>query len=167
MLHYICAMNVTIRHITAADNPLIAGIIRSSLTEYGLNQPGTVYYDASTDHLYELFQTERSVYYVAEYENKIIGGAGIYPSNGLPEGVCELSKMYVLQAQRGQGVGKALLHRCIDFAAAAGYKKMYLESMPELTGAISLYGRYGFEHLKAPLGNTGHYFCTVWMQKQL
>lgn len=157
----------TIRHITAADNPLIAGIIRSSLTEYGLNQPGTVYYDTSTDQLFELFQKERSVYYVAEHDGKVTGGAGIYPSNGLPEGVCELSKMYVLQEERGQGVGKVLLNKCIEHAVTAGYKKIYLESMPELTGAIGLYGRYGFEHLKAPLGDTGHYFCTVWMQKQL
>ena len=46
---------VTIRTIQPADNPALAIIIRNALAEFGANKPGTVYYDATTDALYELF----------------------------------------------------------------------------------------------------------------
>ena len=55
------------------------------LTEFNANKPGTVYFDATTDNLFELFQKEKSVYYVAEINGKVVGGCGIYPTEGLPE----------------------------------------------------------------------------------
>ena len=36
---------------------MLAQIIRTSLAEFGANKPGTVYFDPTTDALYELFQT--------------------------------------------------------------------------------------------------------------
>jgi putative acetyltransferase len=72
-----------------------------TLAEFGANHPGTVYYDPTTDALYELFQKNGSIYYVAELNGELIGGAGIYPSDGLPAGTCELVKMYLLPQARG------------------------------------------------------------------
>jgi putative acetyltransferase len=156
-----------IRNIQPGDNPLIATIIRSSLTEFGVNKPGTVFTDESTDHLYELFQKERSIYYVAEQDKVLVGGAGIFPSDGLPENVCELVKMYLKKEVRGKGLGKELIDRCLEYAAAAGYNKIYLETFPELGRAVSVYEKYGFKYLDGPMGNTGHYSCNVWMLKEL
>ena len=158
---------IIIRNIQPADNPVIAKIIRSSLTEFGVNKPGTVYTDESTDHLYELFQKEKSIYYVAEQEETLLGGAGIFPSDGLPENVCELVKMYLKKEVRGQGLGKELIDRCLDFAASAGYSKVYLETFPELGRAVNVYEKYGFKYLQGPMGNTGHFGCNVWMLKEL
>ena len=56
---------ITIRKITKQDNSTLATIIRSCLTEFGADKPGTVYYDESTDHLYELFNNPQSVYFVS------------------------------------------------------------------------------------------------------
>ena len=59
--------DILIRPISLADNAAIANIIRRSLEEFGANHPGTVYYDDSTDHLFELFQsTPLSAYFIAE-----------------------------------------------------------------------------------------------------
>lgn len=159
---------VSIRQIQPADNPLLASIIRTSLTEFGANKPGTVYYDATTDDLYNLFKLPRSIYYVAERNgNTIMGGAGIYPSDGLPNGTCELVKMYLDKAYRGMGVGKLLIDKCLQFAKNAGYRQVYLETMPELEKAVTVYEKFGFEYLCGPLGNTGHYGCSMWMLKVL
>ncbi|MBE7173314.1 MAG: GNAT family N-acetyltransferase [Williamsia sp.] len=158
---------ISIRTIQPTDNAALASLVRTTLTEFGLNKPGTVYYDGSTDHLFELFQKEKSVYYVAEQEGSIIGGAGIYPSDGLPEGMCELVKMYLKPAARGKGLGRTLIQRCLDFAAAVGYTQVYLETMPELEQAASVYKKFGFVHLDQQLGNTGHFGCKVWMLKKL
>ncbi len=159
--------NIALRTITSFDNSAIADIIRESLAEFGANKPGTVYYDKSTDHLYDLFKKQGSIYYVAEKNNNLLGGAGIYPSEGLPEGVCELVKMYLKKEARGLGLGRHLIEKSLAFAAMAGYDTVYLETMPELRKAVSVYEKFGFEYLAGPIGNTGHFGCDVWMSKKL
>jgi putative acetyltransferase len=159
--------SVTIRTIQPADNPSLAVIIRNALAEFGANKPGTVYYDATTDALYELFQTPGSSYYVASANGQLIGGAGIYPSPGLPPDTAELVKMYLSPAARGKGTGKMLIEKALQFAGEAGYRKVYLETMPELRKAMSVYEKFGFRYLDGPLGNTGHFGCKLWMLKEL
>ena len=156
------------RTIQAGDNAELALIIRNTLAEFKANKPGTVYYDESTDHLFEVFRSaERSIYYVALSNEVIIGGAGIYPTDNLPEGTCELVKLYLSPAARGKGIGKLLMEKCLGAAKELGYKKVYLETMPELTIAIPMYEKFGFTYLDAAQGNSGHTGCDVWMIKDL
>jgi putative acetyltransferase len=156
-----------IRTIQPSDNKDLARIVRNTLAEFGANKPGTVYYDPTTDHLYEVFQKERSIYYVAELNDKIVGGSGIYPSDGLPPDVCELVKMYLLPEARGLGLGRDLIKRSLAFAKSAGYNKVYLETMPELKQALKVYEKFGFTYLDGPMGNTGHFGCDRWMILEL
>lgn len=158
---------VTIRTIQPADNQALAVIIRNALAEFGANKPGTVYYDVTTDALFELFQKQGSIYYVAEENNQLIGGAGIYPSPGLPPDTCELVKMYLSPVARGKGTGKMLIEKALQFASDTGYRKVYIETMPELRKAMSVYEKFGFRYLDGPLGNTGHFGCGIWMLKEL
>ncbi len=155
--------NVFIRTIQPGDNKALAVIVRNTLAEFGANRPGTVYYDPTTDTLYQVFQKERSIYHVALINNEIVGGAGIFPTDGLPADTCELVKMYLVPKARGFGLGKDLINRCIDAAKSLGYSKMYLETMPELKKALSVYEKFGFKHLNGPMGNSGHYGCDRWM----
>lgn len=156
-------MRITISPIAAEDNPFIAKIIRSTLEEFNANKCGTVYYDSSTDHLYELFQKDRSGYYIARVDEKIVGGGGLFPSDGLPEDTCELVKMYLLQEARGTGIGAKLILQAMETARSFGFKRMYIETMPELKKAMSVYEKFGFSYLDAPMGNTGHHGCSIWM----
>ena len=157
---------IKIRIIEQKDNAALANVIRKTLEEFGANHPGTVYYDESTDHLFEIFDSEpRSRYYVAEWNDEIMGGGGIYPTEGLPADTCELVKMYLLPQVRGIGLGSTLIQKCIDTAKDLGYKNIYLESMPELEKALKTYEKFGFEYLNAPMGNTGHYGCEKWMKR--
>jgi putative acetyltransferase len=159
--------DIHIRLIQPTDNAALAVIIRDSLSEFGANKPGTVFYDPTTDALYELFQSPGSFYLVAENSNQLLGGAGIFPSAGLPTGVCELVKMYLHKAARGKGLGRLLINQCLEKAKTLGYKKVYLETMPELGKAVSVYEKFGFSYLNGPMGNTGHFGCDVWMIKEL
>jgi putative acetyltransferase len=135
---------ICIRPIQPADNAAVASIIRNTLEEFGIGKrPGTAYYDTATDDIYASFQATGSRYNVALLHDNIAGGAGIYPSPGLPEHVCELVKMYL------------------------GYRQVYLETMPELQKAMSVYEKFGFYYLQSSMGNTGHYSCTIWMLKDL
>ncbi|MFM9911597.1 MAG: GNAT family N-acetyltransferase [Chitinophagaceae bacterium] len=160
-------MDIVIRTIQQSDNKALAVIIRNSLAEFGANHPGTVYYDPTTDSLYELFQTKGSIYFVAEGNGEVLGGAGLFRSDGLPEGMVELVKMYLLPKARGIGLGKLLIEKVILFAKESSYKKIYIETMPELKQAMKVYEKFGFRYLNGPMGNTGHSGCSVWMLLEL
>ena len=159
--------HITIRAIQPADNFVLATIIRKSLEEFKANKPGTVYFDPTTDNLSEVFTAPGSKYFVVEENGLILGGGGIYPTQNLPEGICELVKLYLSHAARGKGIGKLLLEKCFEAAKGLGYTKMYLETMPELQQAMKVYEKFGFNYLKGPLGNTGHFGCSRWMLKNL
>ncbi len=161
MIHY------KIRTIAPGDNVALATIIRSVLAEFKADKPGTVYFDPTTDDLYSLFAVAHAEYLVVELDGKLVGGSGIYPTTGLPEGCTEIVKLYLLPEARGKGIGRKLIEECFAMAKSAGYKQVYLETLPELSNAVGLYESCGFRYLNAPLGNTGHFGCDLWMLKDL
>lgn len=159
--------NITIRPIQPSDNKDLAVIVRNTLAEFGAARPGTVYFDSSTDALFELFRMPQSAYFVAESDGKILGGGGIFPTEGLPEGTCELVKMYLLPEARGIGLGRTLIEKCLDTARKLGFQQVYLETLDELHLALKIYQKFGFEYLAAPMGTTKHFGCGLWMLKKL
>lgn len=158
---------VLIRVIEERDNEAMAAIIRAVLTEFNAAKCGTVYYDSTTDDLYNLFKKEKSAYYIAEINGKVVGGCGVYPTDGLPDGYCELVKLYLLPEARKTGLGKRLIEQSVAVAKEFGYTSMYLESLPELTKAVSLYQNSGFTYLSHALGDSKHFGCSLWMVKAL
>jgi putative acetyltransferase len=160
-------MQITYRRLKKEDNPVIASLIRTILEEFHIDRPGTAYTDPTTDDLFSLFSEPRSVYFVAQKDGRIVGGCGIYPTEGLPGDCTELVKYYVLPEERGQGIGKKLMELCIESARKFGYTRLYLETVPELGDAIRIYEKAGFEHISNAMGNSGHFFCNVWMLKNL
>src|SRR5688572_10990018 len=107
-------MNLVIRPLEENDNAELADLIRVVFREFKIDKPGTVYTDPTTDDLFALFQKERSIYWVAMVDGKIVGGCGIYPTPGLPTDYAELVKFYLLADYRGLGIGKALLEKCFS-----------------------------------------------------
>ena len=159
---------IQIRPIEQKDNLDIAKVIRGALEEFGANKPGTVYFDPTTDALFELFNnTPGSYYYIATIDNNVVGGAGIFPTENLPNGTCELVKLYLHKDARGTGLGKELLNTAMQWAKENGYTQVYLESMPELSKAVTIYENVGFKRIHQPLGNSGHCGCDIWMVKNL
>lgn len=156
-----------IREIKSNDNQILASIIRTSLKSFGLDRPGTVYTDPTTDDLFSLFKTPGSVYFVALKDDKVLGGCGIFPTKGLPTGHAELVKLYLSEESRGLGLGKALMEKSLDWARNFGYTDIYLETFNELNSAVGLYYKLGFKDLAAPMGDSGHHACEVWMLKCL
>ncbi len=156
-------MNIHYRLIESRDNQKLASVIRKALDDYGINSPGTVYTDPTTDTLFELFRKDKSIYWIAEYNDEIIGGCGIYPTPGLPEGCGELVKLYLNKDFRGKGIGKELMQKSILSAKELGYTSLYLESLPQLNDAIHLYKKVGFKEIDHRLGESGHFACNLWM----
>jgi putative acetyltransferase len=160
-------MKITFRPIEKKDNQVIAELIRNVMREFKIDRPGTIYTDPTTDNLYELFETPKSIYWLVEENGIVSGGCGIYPTKALPEGCAELVKFYILAESRGKGFGKQLMQKCLNSAKEFGYTQIYLESLPELKDAVRIYEKSGFRQIDKPLGKSGHHACSLWMVKNL
>ncbi|PKP24997.1 MAG: GNAT family N-acetyltransferase [Bacteroidetes bacterium HGW-Bacteroidetes-2] len=158
---------IVIRPIIQKDNSQIAKVIRDVLVEFGVPKIGTAYADTSLDHMFETYNQNKSCYFVVEQNAKIIGGAGVRPLDNFEGNVCELQKMYFTPAARGRGIGSEMIARCLKKAKDFGFEKCYLETMPYMKDAQKLYAKVGFQPLKKPMGDTGHYACNVWMLKEI
>ena len=159
--------NFKIREIQLEDNPKIAKVIRKILIEFGVPKVGTAYADKILDTLYETYDSEKAIYYVIEKEGEIFGGAGIKQLDNYEGNVCELQKMYFLPEARGIGLGSKMMETCLQKAREFGFEQCYLETLPYMEGARKLYRKVGFKDLDAPMGDTGHYSCNLWMLKKL
>ncbi|MEE1964053.1 GNAT family N-acetyltransferase [Allomuricauda taeanensis] len=159
--------NAKIREISPEDNEQVAKVIRKVLEDMGVPKVGTAYADKALDDMYAEYDVPRATYFVVEHDGKIIGCAGIAPLQNYAGNVCELQKMYFLEEARGKGIGSEMMQVCLQRAKEFGFDECYLETMPYMAAAQKLYIKNGFEYIDAPLGNTGHYSCPVWMLKKL
>ena len=157
----------SIREIQLNDNQKLAEIIRKVLIEFGVPKVGTAYEDEALNNMFKTYDIEKSCYFVVANGEEILGGAGIMQLQNSNENICELQKMYFAPKARGKNIGSKMMKICLQMAKYYAYKKCYLETLPYMKGARKLYKKVGFKSLDAPLGNTGHYSCNMWMIKDL
>ncbi|HEU0152376.1 MAG TPA: GNAT family N-acetyltransferase [Arenimonas sp.] len=149
----------TLRPIQPGDDAAVAAIIRAVMPEFGAGGAGFAIHDPEVDGMSAAYDRPGAAYFVVEAEGRVLGGGGVAPLDGGPDGVCELRKMYFLPALRGRGAGTALMARCLDEARRLGHRQCYLETLLGMDQAQKLYERTGFRRLDGPMGATGHFGC--------
>ena len=87
-----------------------------------------------------------SCFYILEQQGQPIGMGGV---RRVRDGVCEMKRVYVRDAAKGQGLGRQLVERLIADARGFGYRTMFIDTSPTLTTAIGLYERLGFAPIPA------------------
>lgn len=161
-------LNLQVRPITAADNPLIAQVIRAVSAEFGLTaDKGYTVSDPNLDRLFELYSEANSAYWIVEHQGKVLGGGGVAPLACSAPDICELQKMYFMPEVRGYGLARDLALRAMDYARQQGFRRCYLETTGSLTRAIKLYESLGFTLIEEAMGCTGHVDCEVRMLRAL
>lgn len=148
-----------IRPIATADEPAMAQVIRAVMPEFGADGPGFALHDPEVDHLCDAYAGAGTAYFVLELGGEVLGGGGVAPLEGGPEGVCELRKMYFLPQARGRGWGERMLTRCLAAARELGYGRCYLETLTGMDSAMRLYAKMGFHPICSSMGSTGHGGC--------
>jgi GNAT superfamily N-acetyltransferase len=82
----------------------------------------------------------------------------------LPDGACELKRLYVVPAERRQGVARELVRTLEDTARALGYRVARMDTGPRQTHASRFFEAEGY----APIGNfNGNPMASWWGEKQL
>jgi putative acetyltransferase len=147
--------------------PALLEIIADSRREYGIGDKGVPVLDPADHTLYENYQRQRTLYFVAVLGGEVVGGAGVAPLPGPDPLTCELQRMYLRADARGRGIGDALLERCLAAARQFLYVRCYLETVTQMQAALEFYGRHGFRDLQAPLGRTGHEHNDRWLMRTL
>jgi putative acetyltransferase len=157
-----------VRPISTRDKAGAANLIRTVMPEFGAKGPGFAILDPEVDDMHAAYRGKRFGYWVVTNEgDAVVGGGGFAPLIGGDDDTCELRKMYFLPELRGLGMGQEMLERCMEGARKAGFAKMYLETLGNMTQARALYERNGFERLSGPMGTTGHFGCNAFYARHL
>ncbi|HYD56960.1 MAG TPA: GNAT family N-acetyltransferase [Burkholderiales bacterium] len=76
-------------------------------------------------------------------------GKGCAGLRRFAEAVGEMKRLYVVPAARGQGIGEALARAVIDAARVIGYRRVVLDTLPDMKAAQKLYRSLGFRDIAA------------------
>ena len=98
------------------------------------------------------------------YEDEIAVGCGAFKE--YEPTVAEIKRMFVLPEKRGKGIASTVLNALEIWAKENGFQHAVLETSNQLTNAISLYQKSGYEVIP----NYGQYIdveSSVCMKKKL
>lgn len=94
-------------------------------------------------------------------EGEPICGGGV---KRLAPDVGEIKRMYVVPAQRGRGVARALLVALEDAARTLGYSRVRLDTGPKQPAALHLYRSAGYREIE---NYNGNFKASFWGEKAL
>lgn len=84
-------------------------------------------------------------YYVLAQAQALVGLTGLYHPAWIGKGVFGLGWFCVAPALQGRGIGARLLGATLQIAAAQGGRRLFIETAPNLTAALGLYRKLGFQ----------------------
>jgi carbonic anhydrase len=139
------SMSLTLRPLSAADSEAIEHV-----RQFFRNYAGWLGVDLSYQNFEQEMASLPAAYampqgrlFYAEVDGQPAGCVGVRPLSDT-EGVCEMKRLYVEPAFRGTGVGRQLALLAIKAAKEIGYRKLIIDTLPNMRMAVKLYRELGF-----------------------
>jgi diamine N-acetyltransferase len=150
-------MNVEIRFATAEDAETLSQIAWKSFYDAFADHPKNAPDDLKS-YMDEAFAQETItgeladkdvIYFIAEIEGEMVGYAKLKRNSRedctAGERPVELCRLYSLSEFIGQGIGRALMLHCLEFAAENAHDWMWLGVWEYNYRAQKFYQKFGFE----------------------
>ncbi len=84
----------------------------------------------------------RGALILAYLGEEVVGCVGVRPLNPT---TAEMKRLYVRPAGRARGVGRTLAMAAIEHVRQVGYRRMRLDTLPQMVQAQALYESLGFQ----------------------
>jgi DNA-binding MarR family transcriptional regulator/N-acetylglutamate synthase-like GNAT family acetyltransferase len=130
-----------IRTFRAGDLATIAARQSILYADYGWGLPMEILLGEVTTAFLRDFKPGREQCWVAERAGMMAGAVMLVDAG---DGVGQLRLLHVEPWARGRGIGRSLVGECVDFARAAGYRKVRLWTHTVLASARRIYEAAGF-----------------------
>ena len=166
-------MNIEIVHAHEKDDPQrIAKLAQEIWRQHFTSIIGR----AQVEYMLEQFQSRAAIaaqiesgweYYLARNQGEAIGYAGLVPDAGTRKMM--LSKLYIRQAERGRGVGRALLAFIENRCRSGEFAPLWLTVNRFNDATVAWYQRHGFtivDEVKKDIGN-GFFMDDYIMEKPM
>jgi diamine N-acetyltransferase len=169
---------MNIRLAQFSDAEILAKIGRQSFYEAFAEHPKN-HPDDMKIYMDEAFSVETvnaelaekdAVWFIAEVENEAVGYAKLKTNsreNGISgEHPIELCRLYNLQKFIGQGIGKALMLKCLEFAEENGHDTFWLGVWEFNDNAQKFYAKFGLEKCGEHVFQLGSDPQTDWLMQR-
>jgi len=148
--------------IVPADNPVRIEAIRELFKEYAASLSFNLCFQSFEEELARLpgeYAPWSGMLLLGLVDDRPAGCVAMHRLDGQMAGlhgelysgsdVCEMKRLYVRPEFRKCGVGRELIGAILNCAAAIGYRKMRLDTVPsEMARAVELYQKLGFVEIE-------------------
>jgi len=135
----------TIRPATTADVPAVRDMMREYVDWIALD----LAFQEIDEELAGLpgeYAPPSGALLVVPDGDRLVAMIGLRPLDGT---ICEMKRLFVRPAARGQGLAKQLIAQVLDEARRLGYAEIRLDTLPMMGDAQALYAAMGFADIEA------------------